>query len=397
MPSTPSLPAPPQLYPTLTRARSGRVVAGAAAGLAEHFGISVRWVRVAFTLAAFAGGLGLTLYALLWVFTPLRSQEDAPTAAAGAQAAGDTWPRAAYYLLVAIGVAGAAIQLSLVSGYSGVVVFVLGVVAVGALVAWQAYDRGLSSVPNLLALCLGVTLVMGGVVAIALLGDTAGTTGVVVAVLATIFGISLLVIPLVVRLANSLMEERKAKAMADQRSEIASRLHDSVLQTLALIQKRAADPAEVARLARSQERELRAWLFDADAAPEDTLTLFGALAKAAGEVEDLHGVTIRPVTVGDDMDYSLATEPVVLAAREAMVNAAKHAGVDQVDVYAEHLAGELSVYIRDRGVGFDADAIPPDRHGVRDSIIGRMERAGGSATISRAAGNGTEVVLSMAV
>ena len=295
-------PAPDRLYPGLTRPRRGRIAAGAALGLAEHLGVAVRWVRVFFALASFAGGLGLVLYALLWVFTPVETR-----GGDGAPSRGDDdWPRAVSLLLAGVGFAGGVASLALARGVSGNVVLILGIVAVGAVVAWQAYDRGVSAKRNLPALALGIVLVMGGVLAIALLGDTAGTAGVVVAVLATVFGVSLLVIPLVVRLATSLMEERKAKAVADQRAEIASRLHDSVLQTLALIQKRSTDPSEVARLARAQERELRAWLFDADpASPEETLTFFGALVNAGSGAFTYHQIADRlsyvvGLIVGDD-------------------------------------------------------------------------------------------------
>ncbi|WP_165164560.1 PspC domain-containing protein [Corynebacterium qintianiae] len=374
-------------YPRFARYRSGRIVAGCAAGLAAHLGVDVKWVRVFFALVSFASGLGLILYAMLWVFTPLEQGE-------GTGAQGD-WPRAVYVLLAAVGLAGSIMSMSLVSGAGGAFAFILGVVAVGAVVAWQAYDRGMSSASNVVALALGIVLVTGGVLAIALLGDNAGTAGIVVAVLASMFGFSLLVIPLIVRLASSLVEERQAKAVADQRAEIASRLHDSVLQTLALIQKRAGDADEVARLARGQERELRSWLFSAEDKADEraTSTVFVALNKAAGEVEDLFGVVIRPVSVGEDVAFTEATEPVVLAAREAMMNSAKHAGVDSLDVYAENLAGELSVFVRDRGSGFDPAAVPVDRHGVRDSIVGRMERSGGSAVIRSSRSEGTEVEL----
>ncbi len=204
---------------------------------------------------------------------------------------------------------------------------------------------------------------------------------------------AVLVVPLITKLANSLVAEREQKAVADQRAEIASRLHDSVLQTLALIQRQAGDPDEVVRLARGQERELRAWLFD-DTVSNHTTT-FAALRKAAGEVEDAYGVVIQPVTVGDDFPFDKRTEAVVLAAREAMVNAAKHAGVDTIDVYAEHLAGRLEVFVRDRGAGFDPEAVPADRHGLRDSIVGRVERVGGEAHVVSSIGNGSEIELAL--
>ena len=387
-------PAPGRLYPRFERRRSGRVVAGAAAGLATHLGVRVQWVRIALALSCFASGLGLILYALLWVFTPLEATKTPPDGnATGA------WPRVSYVLMAAVGLAGAAVSITVVGGAGGAFSFILGVVAVGAVVAWQAYDRGMSSASNVVALALGIVLVMGGVLAIALSGEAAGTANIVVAVVASMFGVLLLVVPLIVRLASSLVEERQAKAVADQRAEIASRLHDSVLQTLALIQKRASDPEEVARLARGQERELRTWLFDAEdtRSKHTTATVFAALHKAAGEVEDLYSVVIRPVTVGEDVAFSEATEPIVLAAREAMANSAKHAGVDTLDVYVENLAGELSVFVRDRGSGFDVDAVPEHRHGVRDSIVGRMERAGGRAVVRSSIGEGTEVELSLSV
>lgn len=384
--------APGQLYPRLRRRRTGRVVAGVAAGLSSHLAVDVRWVRVFFALSCFAGGFGVICYALVWVFTPLEATAEAQDGQGTGQ-----WPWVVHVLLAALGLAGAGMSVVLTSGARGAFVFVLGVVAVGAVVAWQAYDRGMASPRNVVALVLGIVLVMGGVLAIALMGDSAGTGRVVTAVLASVFGVSILVIPLIVRLASSLVQEREAKAVANQRAEIASRLHDSVLQTLALIQKRAGDAEEVARLARAQERELRGWLFDAgDKANERAAaTVFSALNRAAGEVEDLLGVTIRPVTVGDDVAFAGPTEAIVLAAREAMVNAGKHSGVDVLDVYAEHLTGELSVFVRDRGRGFDPDAVPAHRHGVRGSIVERMRRAGGAARIASAPGEGTEVELTL--
>lgn len=394
---SPYISAPGSLYPRLERHRGGRVVAGVAAGVASHVGLAVKWVRIFFALTSFASGLGVILYALLWVFTPLERSNAQADGASDQAITGADWPRAFYILLAAAGLAGAVMSVALASGAGGTIVFILGIVAVGALVAWQAYDRGVHSAGSVVALALGIVLVMGGVVAISLLGDTAGTGGIVIAVIATMFGVSLLIVPLIVRLAASLVQERQAKAVADQRAEIASRLHDSVLQTLALIQKRAGDAEEVARLARGQERELRAWLFDSEdkASERTSATVFSAITKAAGEVEDLFSVTIRPVTVGEDVAFHQDNEAIVLAAREAMVNAGKHSGADVIDVYAEHLAGELTVFVRDRGHGFDPDAVAETRHGVRDSIIARMKRAGGNARLTSAPGEGTEVELSL--
>ena len=370
------------LYPRLTRDRSRRVIAGVASGAADLLGVDVKWVRLFLVAASFAGGFGVLLYAGLWVFTPVAES-----------AAPRQRPSALDIFLVLAGFAGALTSLQISSGAGATVVFIIGVLIVGAVIALQAYDRGTDSWGNIAALTLGALLIMSGVLAVALLGESAGVAGVVVSVLVTVLGVGVLVVPLIAKLTNSLVAEREAKAVADQRAEIASRLHDSVLQTLALIQRQADDPDEVVRLARGQERELRAWLFD-DTVSNHTTT-FAALQKAAGEVEDAYGVVIQPVTVGDDFPFDERTEAVVLAAREAMVNAAKHAGVDTIDVYAEHLAGRLEVFVRDRGAGFDPEAVPADRHGLRDSIVGRVERVGGEVNVVSSIGNGSEIELAL--
>ena len=198
-----------------------------------------------------------------------------------------------------------------------------------------------------------------------------------VAIVAT--AIALLAGPWLVRLARSLSAERAARIREQERAELAAHLHDSVLQTLALIQKRASDPREVAGLARRQERELRRWLNEGPPRGGQE-TVAAALARTAAEVEELHHVQIEVVTVGDG-PLEGPLEAIVQAAREAMTNAAKFAGSERVDLYAEVEPDRVEVFVRDRGVGFDPDAIPEDRRGVRDSIVGRMERHGGRAAV----------------
>jgi signal transduction histidine kinase len=162
---------------------------------------------------------------------------------------------------------------------------------------------------------------------------------------------------------------------------MAARVHDSVLQTLTLIQK---DPTDARRLARRQERELRAWLYPTTA----TGTLADAVDAAAAEIEELHGVRVDVVHTGDAA-LDERTQALVLAAREAMANAARHSGADEVSVFVEPNA----VYVRDRGRGFDPDSVAADRRGLSESIRGRMERVGGSAKIVSTPGEGTEVEL----
>jgi signal transduction histidine kinase len=183
--------------------------------------------------------------------------------------------------------------------------------------------------------------------------------------------------------------ERSARIRSTERAEMAARVHDSVLQTLALIQRHPDDPRRIAALARRQERELRTWLYG-DGVASGSSTLSGALGEAAAEVEETHGIRVELASGGDcPLDDHL--RPVVLAAREAMQNAAKFSGVEEIDVYAEANDDEVSVFVRDRGAGFDRSAIPADRHGIAESIEARLARAGGTATVTSTPGEGTEV------
>ena len=196
------------------------------------------------------------------------------------------------------------------------------------------------------------------------------------AVLVAVVVLGVIFAPWILRLVRSLTEERSERIRSQERAEVAAHLHDSVLQTLALVQ-RSDDPQEVAALARRQERELRAWLAGRPA-PGQGSRLAPALEAAAVDVEERHGVPVEVVVVGD-RDLDTKTEAVLAAAREAMTNAAKFGGGSPVDVYAEAGDGRLQVFVRDRGPGFDASDLPPDRRGVRESIVGRMERHGGRA------------------
>ncbi|HEY5193320.1 MAG TPA: ATP-binding protein [Solirubrobacteraceae bacterium] len=199
--------------------------------------------------------------------------------------------------------------------------------------------------------------------------------------------------PWFLRLARSLSFERAARIREQERADVAAHLHDSVLQTLALIQTRSSDGAAVATLARRQERALRRWLFERpDAHSGEGDTIGTALELAAGEVEELHGVPIEAVIVGDGR-LDMRAEALVQATREAMTNAAKFARCERIDLYAEIEATRIVAFVRDRGVGFDADAVPSDRRGLRDSILGRMRRHGGRATVHSAPGEGTEIEL----
>jgi signal transduction histidine kinase len=225
-------------------------------------------------------------------------------------------------------------------------------------------------------------------------GSLAAAGRVALAALVVTIALMLISAPFWLAMVRRLGTERVARARSEERSEVAAHLHDSVLQTLALIQKRSGDPEQVARLARRQERELREWLAD-DRPTRPDERLADALRAAAAEIEDSHGTPIEAIVVGDiALDDRMGS--LVGAAREALTNAAKFASDGgPVRLYAEIDDGEARVFIDDRGPGFDLDAIPSDRRGVRESIIGRMKRHGGRAEIRSEPGEGTAVELSI--
>nr|WP_246019292.1 ATP-binding protein [Saccharothrix australiensis] len=386
------------------RRRAGRVVAGVAGGVADHLGVEVFWVRAAFAALTALNGVGVVAYGLLWLFVPQR--------AATGREEPSTNPRERQQALglVALGI-GAAVMSGLLSGpVSGWIVGPLAVALVGAAVVWREADEaqrrrwrdgaksgvlgtGRSGVVRVAA---GVALVAIGIGV--LLISSYGIDQLrfaLLAVVATLGGVAVLTVPLWIKLINDLGEERRVRIRTEERAEIAAHLHDSVLQTLALIQKQSEHPREVKRLARGQERQLRDWLYGRSVEEADRpSTLSAAVAKAAGEVEDQFALSVQQVVVGDcDLDHNLLA--LVQAAREAMVNAAKHAGVAEISVYGEVEPDQVAVFVRDRGKGFDPDLVPEDRHGLADSIRGRMDRHGGEVRLRTTPGEGTEVQLMM--
>jgi len=396
----------------LVRRRSGRFVAGVAGGTADHLGTDVLWVRLGFAVLAPLGGLGILAYGLLWVFVRQERGDVRRVVTASER-------RQAYglgALTIAAGLVASALGDAGISWLLGP----LGVAAIGAALVWREADTGQAAatpgsatapepaprrvrrwrratrpVAVLRALC-GAAFVAAGI-AVFLLGnlDLGQVQFGLLAVLATLVGVAVLTVPWWLRLARDLGEERRARIVTVERAEIAAHLHDSVLQTLALIQRQSNQPREVLRLARGQERELRSWLYGPGGYGAGHAGLTEALATAAAEVEDTHAVTVRPVVVGGDRPLDDDLRSLVLAAREAMVNAAKHAGVEEVSVYAEVEGDAVHVFVRDRGSGFDPAVVPADRHGLADSVRARMTRHGGSVRLRSAAGEGTEVHLVM--
>ena len=245
--------------------------------------------------------------------------------------------------------------------------------------------------------CGGLLVALGIVGVVAAYSPVEGLSFVVNGVLFLLVGLAgvgLVAAPVLWRSFTQLRAEREARIREQERAELAAMVHDQVLHTLALIQRNAADTATVQRLARGQERSLRNWLYKPTASANERLA--AALEEAAAEIEDTFAITVETVIVGDQ-ETDERVRALVAAAREALVNAARHAGVRTVSLYAEVEPEQISVFVRDRGAGFDPTGVEEHRHGVRGSIIGRMDRHGGRAEIRSAPGEGTEVRLMLPV
>ncbi|WP_237447930.1 ATP-binding protein [Nocardioides flavescens] len=424
MTSTSTLPAgrpsgqPPRPFPRrMARDTGAPVLGGVAGGLAQHLGVPVLWVRAAFLVSSVLGGTGLAFYVGLWLVVPADTRFERSTPGGEAATRGGRRPgrvRRAVDAGPAVALAALAIGAVLVvrATLGGGAVFwpvVLG--AAGVALLWRQADEaqrerwlspsgrldpvqvvfGSGGWASYARVAAGLVLVLGALVVLSVSGGTFGEARVALfAALLGVSGLALVVGPWVFRLAADLTAEREERVRTQERADVAAHLHDSVLQTLALIQRSAHDPAAVSRLARAQERDLRSWLYAGEST--DDASLAGALRAAAAEVEDAFGVTVDVVAVGD-RPFGEALRPVVQATREAVTNAAKHAGTGRVDVYAEVSPSAVDVFVRDRGAGFDLAAVPDDRLGVRRSILDRMLRHGGAAEVRSAPGEGTEIRL----
>jgi signal transduction histidine kinase/phage shock protein PspC (stress-responsive transcriptional regulator) len=410
---------PPPAVRKATRDTRHPIIGGVAAGLARHLGVPVLWVRAGFLVAAVLGGSGIMFYAGLWLVLPGDSLYD--HSAPGLESASrqgrrpgrirrlaDSGPAIA---LVALGL-GMVLTAEAIFG-NGLVIWAVVLAVLGFGLLWRQADeaqrsRWLDQSERLnpvravfgsggwaayLRVGAGFVLVVSAVALFAVRhGQVADVYDVLVSAALGVVGLGITLGPWIWRLTNDLAAERAERVRTQERADLAAHLHDSVLQTLALIQKNAADAPTVARLARSQERDLRAWLFES--APAGDRTLAGALREVVREIEDTYGVDVELVTVGD-VDLDEAPSPLVAATREAATNAAKHAGTPVVDIYAEVSPDHVEVFVRDRGRGFDPQDVPTDRQGVRKSILDRMSRHGGTAEIRSTPETGTEVRLKL--
>ncbi|ALE92999.1 hypothetical protein AOC05_12930 [Arthrobacter alpinus] len=401
-----------------------RIVAGVCGGLAGHLGLKVGLVRALMVGASLFFGAGLLFYAWLWLLVPMEGEQagDGTTlldadgnprlrlfrpADGAPEEAGPVVQRqklsigfkevliGGALVMAAVILAGQQWGLNLQLG----TLIPLLVIAVGAVLAWMQLDNtrrvGLLSAAKmdtpiaLLRLGGGIVLVIAGVLVIVTgTGSWSLVWASVVASLAVLAGVALVLAPWALKFWREFQSERAGRIRETERAEIAAHLHDSVLQTLALIQKSANSAADVTRLARAQERELREWIYQD--ASQNGGQLVARVKGVCAEIEDLYGQGVEVVTVGD-AELNDRSQALVQATREAVLNGVRHGGT-AVSVYVEAGVKGVDVFVKDRGAGFDIAAIPADRLGVRESLLGRMSRNGGTAEIISSA-SGTEVRL----
>ena len=395
----------------LRRPQDGRLAAGVAAGLAARLGLDVTLVRTAFVVATILSGFGTAAYVVSWLLIPESGSSSNIATRALADRRGIALAAGLGSLLAILLILGSALGAT----WLGTAAWPLVVSLAGLVLIWRnAPQREQALLRRFTDPLLGLAgggsrtrIVLRVLISVVLIGIGMGlvfTGHPNHYALRGLAGVALLLAAVVImlgpwwlRIARDLVVERQARVRAEERADMAARVHDSVLQTLALIQRRADDPQQVVQLARAQERELRSWLFD-DRAPGSldgqAATLADGIRLIQQEVEAQHGIPVEAITVGDcALDDDLAA--LLAAAREATVNAVKWSGAEVVSLFAEVEPAEVAVYVRDRGRGFDPAAVPGDRKGLAESIHARMARRGGSAVVRTAPGDGTEVTLRM--
>jgi signal transduction histidine kinase len=390
------------------------MVAGVAGGLSLRLHIDVTIVRVVLVLIALSG-FGVAIYVLAWLLVPLEGDPVSIAARAAEDRRGIALAVASLPLLAIVLFVSSVVGI----GYLSSAAWPLVLSGAGLILIYRNADESeqarlrhavepfvqLRSGPGrprrLFAarVALGTALLLFGLWLVAVSRERAATLRPLEGAFIMLAAIVVLFGPWWLKLARDLVSERQARVRAEERADMAARVHDSVLQTLALIQRSANQPQQVAQLARAQERELRSWLFaggspgSVEGGPQ---TLAAGVARIESEVEAAHDVTVDAVTVGD-LPLTDDLRALLAAGREATLNAAKWSGASSVQLYVEVEPRRVSMYVRDRGTGFDPAAVPADRGGIAESIVGRMARHGGTATIRSEPGEGTEVELVLPV
>lgn len=364
---------------------------GVSGGISERLDIRPIYIRAAFLSAMFAGGAGLIAYVLAALIVPEADGPQAPHTTTRQQKVG-----------VAVMFVAGMLLLQVAGLWFGQVTWPIVLTLFGLAIAIDTsgfnYESSLEGVVGSArrpwwVVLGGLAMMIAGLAFVLTSLDAVQSMGALfVAVILTLAGSLIVGGPWLWSLAEDLGTERRARIRSEERAEMAAHLHDSVLQSLALIQ-RTDDPKRMVTLARAQERDLRGWLYEPEAA--DVESLRGALGAAAARVEDAHDVPVSVVVVGEGDLPKDKRVALVGAATEAMMNAAQHSGADRVSVFAEASAGDIDIFVTDQGSGFDTTAVSDDRKGISDSIQGRMKRYGGGVNIETSEGAGTEVHLTM--
>lgn len=397
------------------RSADERMIAGVAGGLGRRIGRDPTLVRVIILVSALSG-LGVGLYVLAWLLLPADGETETIAKRALEDRRGLALALAFLPALLIALLVGSVLDASWI-GSEATTAFVS---AAGLVLIWRngapseqallhrairpfvqlvqpAHGSGSSS-RMLVRFVSGLVLVVGGLGILLIGHGTRAAARPIIGLLLIIAAIIVVFGPWWLRVARDLVVERQARARAEERADLAARVHDSVLQTLALIQRKADQPQQVMQLARAQERELRSWLFNGEvpgSGGDQDATFAAGVQRIQGEVETLHGVPVEAVVVGDcELDDGLRA--LLAAGREAASNAAKWSGAPSVSLFGEVEPKAVSLFVRDRGVGFDPEAVGADRKGLAESVRGRVARHGGTAEIRSGVGHGTEVSLTMA-
>jgi signal transduction histidine kinase len=396
----------------LRRERDGRMAGGVVAGIATKTGIDVTALRVVAVVAALlTTGYVAAIYVVTWLLLPMTGDSANIASRALADKRGIGLAAGLGSVLGVLLITASSLGAAWLNAPAWpIIICVCGLVLISR--NGTADERlqlrhlvepvlGTSDIRSrersLLRWLLTAALIVGGLIILFNGKERFDLLIPLAGVLLMLAGIAIALAPWWLRIARDLVEERQARIRAEERADMAARVHDSVLQTLALIQRRAAEPQEVVKLARGQERELRAWLFDGQepgTIKGEGSALSGGIRQIQQDVEAQHRISVDAVTVGDcELDDDL--QALLGAAREAAVNAAKWSGAETVSLFAEVEPGGVSIFVRDRGRGFDPAAVPADRKGLAESVHARIMRRGGTATVRSSPGEGTEVSLTM--
>ncbi len=388
------------------------MLGGVCGGISQATGIDVTLVRIAFVLLSLGSGVGVLAYFVIWLIVPLAGEPDSIFSRAVSDRGGIRLVIAVLPVLVLTQIVSSAAGLGFAASFAWSVLLSVAIAVFIRRNASEAEGRwvneevlplfGVGNEPHTrrsagVRIAIGVVLGLCGLVWLVMGHTTAGALRLLGAIALIVAAVVLVFGPWWIGMFRDLISERQARAVAEERAQMAAHVHDSVLQTLALIQRSADDSRQVVRLARSQERELRAWLFEGrppGTVPGDARTLTDGIDAIQRQVEGDHGVAVHAVVVGET-ELTEDLRALLDAAREATVNAAKWSGESQVSLYAEVEPDAVTIYVRDRGRGFDPDAVPDDRQGIARSIRARVARVGGSVVIRSSAGNGAEVELSV--